>query len=102
MINSCPDSWEKRNKGVLVSEEEKQEKELTLLVEDVVLFTSYNKDDVLHLGLDSRNCAVIDTACSSTVCGNNWFQCFKSSLSESDLNNLEFLPGEKYFKFRIF
>lgn len=37
--------------------------------EHVVLFTGYDMDDVKRLGVDARNCAVLDSTCSSTVCG---------------------------------
>ena len=34
-----------------------------------VLFTGYNKDGIARLGVDASNCALLDSACSSTVCG---------------------------------
>ena len=37
--------------------------------EHAVLFTGYNKDEIARLSVDARNCAVLDSACSSTVCG---------------------------------
>ena len=40
--------------------------------EHVVLFTGYHKREIAQLGIDDRNCAVLDSACSSTVCGETW------------------------------
>ena len=37
--------------------------------EHVVIFTDYHKGDIVQLGIDARNCAVLDSACSSTICG---------------------------------
>ena len=44
------------------------------IVEDehAVLFIGYNKEEVRRLGVDARNCAVLDSACISTVCGDSW------------------------------
>ena len=36
--------------------------------EHAILFTGCNKDEIARLGVDARNCAVLDSACSSTVC----------------------------------
>ena len=42
-----------------------------VVVENVVLFTGYNEQEIQQLGVDARNCAVLNSACSSTVCGEN-------------------------------
>jgi hypothetical protein len=57
LVAKCPDSWENLAK-VNITEEE-----------HTVLFTGYQKQDIMQLGSDARNCAVLDSACSSTVCG---------------------------------
>ena len=36
--------------------------------EHVVLFTGYQKQDIMKLGSDARNCAVLNSAYSSTEC----------------------------------
>ena len=51
--------------------------------EHAVLFTGYNKGEISQLGIDSRNCAVLDSACSSTVCGEMWLDNYLNSLKES-------------------
>ena len=68
LIGECPDSWENLAKVHVVEDEH------------FVLFTSYHKGEVATLGADARNCAVLDSACSSTVCGENWVKSFIGSL----------------------
>ena len=52
-----PDSWENIKRVNIVEDE------------NVVLFTGYNKDEIQPLRIDARNCAILDSACSSTVLG---------------------------------
>ena len=59
-MGECPDSWENMRKVHMVEDE------------NVVLFTGYTKAEVHQLGIDARNCAVLDSDCSSTVCGEDW------------------------------
>ena len=56
------------------------------IVEDehAVLFTGYNKEEVRRLGVDARNCAVLDSACSSTVCGDSCIYNYFQSLDKDD------------------
>lgn len=35
--------------------------------EHAVLLTGYTKGEISQLGIDARNCAVLESACSSTV-----------------------------------
>ena len=46
---------------------------------------------------ESLNCALIDTGCSSNVCGKNWLRCYRDTLS--DKSNIEEIPSDKLFKF---
>ena len=50
----------------------------------VVLLTGYHKGDIVQLGIDARNCAVLDSACSSTVCGGIWLESYLNSLDHED------------------
>jgi len=88
MIANCPDSWENLAK-VNIAEEE----------EHVVLFTGYQKEEIVHLGVDARNCAVLDSACSSTVCGSNWINSYIESLDDYDKRSIKHSEGKKVFKF---
>lgn len=87
LVADCPDSWENLNK-VNITEEE-----------HVVLFTGYKVDAISQLGADARNCAVLDSACSSTVCGEVWLQKYISSLNEEDRVKITKKEGRKVFKF---
>lgn len=59
LLPACPDSWENMKRVNAVEEEH------------AVLFTGYDTDEIRRLGVDSRNCAVLDSACSGTVCERN-------------------------------
>ena len=65
----------------------------------VVLFTGYSKSEIGQLGEEAINCAVLDTACTSTVFGIRWIQCFLDGLSEEELRSVMKKEGEKLFKF---
>lgn len=53
----------------------------------------------MQLGGDARNCAVIDSACSSNVCCKTWLKGYIDSLSEDDLAKILIHEGHKVFKF---
>jgi len=63
------------------------------------LFTGYNRQEVAQLGVEATNCAVLDSACSSTVCGKDWMNSYIDSLSESDKASVSQQTGYKVFKF---
>ena len=67
--------------------------------EHVVLFTRYHKGDIAQLGIDARNCAVLDSACSSTVCGEIWLENYLNSLDHEDRRKIKRFIGQKTFKF---
>ena len=72
LIANCPDTWENQPKVNLTEDEH------------VVLFTGYNNNEIARLGVDARNCAVLDSACSSTVCGKAWLDGYLKSLDKED------------------
>jgi hypothetical protein len=55
-LPASPESWENI-------------KRVNAVEEHNVLFTGYDRDEIKWLGVDARNCAILDSACSSTVCG---------------------------------
>lgn len=67
--------------------------------EPVVLFTGGTKNDMCLLTYESRNSAVLDSGCSSTVAGKKWINCYIDSLSEPDKMKITRSPGSKNFKF---
>ena len=63
-----------------------------------VLFTGCNKDEIARFGVDARNCAVLDSACSSTVC-KLWLAGYLKSLDKEDQNKVYQTEGVKFFTF---
>ena len=76
LLPACPDSWENMRKVNVVQEEH------------AVLFTGYDIEEVRRLGVDACNCAVLDSACSSTVCGDSWINNYIQSLDKNDRQKL--------------
>ena len=66
---------------------------------NICLFTGGLKRDIQQLGEDARNCAVLDCACSSTVCGEKWLQCYIQSLNDEGKSKIIHHPGKKIFRF---
>ena len=114
LVADCPDSWENM-KSVSVNTVEHGEGDSSQEVDESVMFTmvkqdSQNVEDVVLLaGLENGNikklckeanrCAVLDSACSSTVCGIDWMEDYFSSLNEQSKLKVERNPGKKQFKF---
>ena len=71
------------------------------IVEDehALLFTGYNKEEVRRLGVGARNCAVLDSACSSTVCGDGWINNYIQSVVKYDRQKVKQTQGQRVFKF---
>ena len=65
--------------------------------ENVVLFIGFQKEEISHLEIDARNCAVLDSACSSTVCEENWINSYIASLDEHDKRKIQKSEGQKVF-----
>lgn len=87
MLADCPDSWENLSKAKNSPEP--------------CLYTGTNSSspDNTLLRVEASFCAVLDCACSSTVCGASWIQNFLQSLDEADKKKVEQLPSERSFKF---
>ena len=82
LLPACPDSWKNMAK-----------------INIAVLFTGYNTEEVQRLGIDARNCAVLDSACSSTVCGDKWINNNIQSLDNRDRLKVKQSDGHRVFKF---
>ena len=65
----------------------------------MVLFTGYKSDNLSQLAMDAQNCAVLDSACSSTVCGQSWIDNYIDSLDSDERGKVLRTPSEKVFKF---
>ena len=55
--------------------------------------------EMTELLLDSFNYALLDSACSSTVCGADWLQSYLEVLSQEDLSKVEEEESGKTFRF---
>ena len=55
--------------------------------------------DMLALVTETFNCAVLDTACSSTVCGGGWANCYLDSLDEETRNKVREFQSSTTFRF---
>ena len=51
------------------------------------------------LVVESFNCAILDSACSSTVCGNDWLQSYIHSLSEKEVLKVTEKDSNTTFRF---
>lgn len=87
LLPACPDSWENVAK-VNVTEQE-----------HAILFTGYNTEQVGNLGVDAQNCAVLDSACSSNVCGDNWIYNYIQSLDQGNKQKVRQFKSKRVFKF---
>ena len=96
LVAECPHSWESTPKS---SGQKKPAKVNITEDENVVLFTGCNKRDIVQLSIDAHNCAVLDSACSSTVCSKNWLENYVNSLNEKDKMKIKQTVGQRTFKF---
>ena len=96
LLKDCPDSWENMENVHLVQHENNQNRTIG---EEVTLLTGHHQDSLGQLQIDARNCAVLDSACTSTVCGSAWMECYLDSLPPEDRRCVTAKTGSKTFKF---
>ena len=65
--------------------------------EEVNIILMTNEYEILINEMEVN--AVIDTACTKTVSGENWFQNYLKCLDDTALNKVRVIPSEKTFKF---
>ena len=87
MLASCPDSYENLANCKVVTEAAP------------ILFTGNIKEENNQLRVEAQNCAVLDCACSSTVCGQQWMTRYLESLNSEDQTKVTVSDGIKVFKF---
>ena len=120
-LRSCPESWESMKQGVnnvnytdnsgACSEEYYYDEEQCY--EDshyepsqyeqsynphVTLFTGHDPTTLSTFAAEAQNCAVLDTACCSTVCGVDWFETFSDQLDSDSITQVG-PEGGSHFKF---
>ena len=66
---------------------------------NLTLFTKEKQSDNEILMTESFGCAVIDTACTRTVCGRKWLVNFLDNLSNKDRKKIVSTPSKRSFKF---
>lgn len=89
LIKDCPDSWENQRGAFFTDYND-------------VYFTKSEEGCFLTNSVfttDALNCAVLDSACSSTVCGKEWFEHYMNSLEPEEKNKVKKVNSGKVFKF---
>jgi transposase InsO family protein len=99
LLRECPDSWENRESKVNVTQDSNITQDDDTTEEHVVLFTGFNKVAIDQLGIEARQCAVLDSACSSTVCGKMWLDNYLDCLDSGDRAKVERKEGHRLFRF---
>ena len=95
LVVKCPQTCSWENTAKTCSEQAK----VHISEDEQVLVTGYHKGDISQLSIDARNCAVLDSACSSSVCGENWLEHYLNSLHETDKYKIQQTVGQRIFKF---
>ena len=96
-VAHCPDSWE--NIARENREEINRKSNICSDNESEVLFTSHNQEDSVIFSDNSCGYAVLNNACSSTVCGEKWLSCYFETLDESDKDKVKQSFSQNNFKF---
>ena len=96
LIAKCPDSWENMDK--LKANKIRNEYDYT--EDPLVVFTKHETNDNVQQGFNDSNFAVLDSACSVTVCGENWLNNYMQSLSRCDRRKVQQKGSKTAFKFR--
>ena len=72
---------------------------LTGAFENIVMFTGYSNDTLSQLCTEAHNSGVVDTACTSIVCGKRWLHGYYDSLDDDDQNKVVSEPSDLVFRF---
>ena len=99
LVADCPYSWENRGAAQVHAVRHRDAVGISRETEEAALLTGFHKDSLSEMSMEARNCAVLDSACTSTVCGKEWLNCYLDSLTESDQASVEKEAGTKWFKF---
>ena len=104
MVADYPDSYENMSRSRYANcvREEDIENALFTMAhdqEDVVLLTGFNKESRNTFSREAKNCAVLDSACTSTVCSAQWLEDYLASISESQRKRVKNANSGKIFKF---
>ena len=67
----------------------------------LTLFTGHDQSHMSNFVAEAQNCAVLDTACGSTVCGVEWFDSYVEQLSDSDTSKMTHVAGKGASTFKF-
>ena len=113
-IEDCKEKWEyMKNKAYQVHFNEKvdcsenddfgeygqQTDDACFFTDTICLYTGNDKYSISELGREAGGCMVLDSACTSTVCGSGWFDDYVASLDEKDRADVEKTTGVRVFGF---
>ena len=73
--------------------------EYDFIEDPLVLYTKHETDDNVQQGLNDSKFALLDTACSVTVCGEDWLNNYMQSLSRCDRRKVQQKGSRTAFKF---
>ena len=98
---NCPDAYENSNSEVLAAtEEETVENEESVQLSLFMGYTANGRSTKLQtLITEAAECAVLDSGCSNTVCGAEWFEKYISGLSDFQLQKIEESESTSTFTF---
>ena len=85
LLPDCPHSWENMQANVVEIDNSDEE--------EVILFTGSVKNEIHQSGHEATNCAVLDSACYRTGCGENWLSMYFVSLDTDLQNNIKKQDG---------
>ena len=69
LVADCPYSWENRGAAQVHAVRQRDAVAISRETEEAALLTGFHKDSLSEMSMEARNCAVLDSACTSTV----WF-----------------------------
>ena len=87
----CPDKKEDVNLTDTQSSDEAEECHITLFTKSSEICEIFT--------VEARGAAILDTACSKTVCGKPWLDNFMASLTDHDRRSILSVNSNKMFKF---
>ena len=111
----CPHSYKKMQNKVYTAEEEADEAEGffttgykaelgSLMTDreahDVILYTGNKERRIASLGSETLGCALLDSGCTSNVCGEMWWRSYFDGLGEQDKMKVKIMSSDnKKFRF---
>ena len=93
----CPHNWNNKEKKSNREDEDVKITRGNRSSEEIVLLSGCV--DSCYFVKEAVNSAVLDTACTSTVAGENWFETYVASLNDEDRGDIKRTHSSKVFKF---